>query len=267
MRLVLAADLGELLLDAGGRGRGGLVVSVDRHLELALAHGTHQGLVVGQLQGADGRVERFPELSLVRGRRPDRLRQIGDPGRLAVGTHDARLLLPVGAPRRGLPFRRRNTPGLERPRRRLYGQPPAELGLTEVEHLLRLADLALRPLGRPVSPGRRPPPLGGLGFSQAAVQHCGNRVGAGERPAGDRVEGILDPPAADLVGPELLKERRSLGVLQVALVLPRADPLPDGAVDQGQEEEEVQTMLAVFGKVKSEAGGSRHMPPSGPLRV
>jgi len=68
------------------------------------------------------------------------------------------------------------------------------------------------------------------------MQHRGDRPGAVERPAGDRVERVLDPAAADLVRTQRLQQGGPLRVVQVPGERPLADPLPDGLVDPRDRE-------------------------------
>ena len=88
----------------------------------------------------------------------------------------------------------------------------------------------VRPAGC-AQPGRCPPPLWGVFFSQAPMKHSGDGAGTLKRTAGDRVQRLLDAPAADLMGPELLQERRPLRIPHVPGVLGRGDPLPDRLIN------------------------------------
>ena len=189
---VLPFGRGQFGADVRWRGCLGLAVPVDPHLMLAAPHGPQQRVVVRQLQRADGRVERFPELGLVRGRWPDRLLRVGDPGCLAVGADDAGLLLPVRSPRRRFLPRRGSAPGLECPLRRPLGELAAEVGLALIQHALGLGDVLRGAPRCPLSPGSRLPPLRGRFFSQAAVKHRGDRPGAFQRPGCDRVQRVVD---------------------------------------------------------------------------
>ena len=82
-----------------------------------------------------------------------------------------------------------------------------------------------------LSPCRRLPREPGRLFSRPAMEACGDAPQPGQRLSGDRVQHVLDRPAADLVGPQRLEERGPLRVRQVPLVLGRRDPLADHLVD------------------------------------
>src|SRR5439155_23800941 len=83
----------------------------------------------------------------------------------------------------------------------------------------------------------------------------GDRPGAAELAAGDGVERVLDPAAADLVRAQSLQQGGPLRVGQVPGELPLADPLPDGLVDLRDREfpperlDERQQVTAVSGGV------------------
>ena len=164
---------------------------------------------------------------------------------------------------------RGHAPRFQRPLRGPLGQLAAKLGLPGVEHPGGFADRLRGVLGRALSPVPRLAPRRGRLFSQAAVKARGDGPEPGHRVGGDRVERVLDAPAADLVLAERLQQGGPLGVLPVPLVLAGADPLPDHLVYLRYDVEppvrlgQLQEVAGVRGVVLR----GLHLLERGPLRL